>query len=338
MGGQCNNDTYFTYFRKDLAKQIKQYYDIIAWEMLDFVDIPASLAFRLSDDDVGAVLVCIDAKNNLKRLKLTHCFNVVGTGLGPLRRSTVFEYLDLELVREFEEPWLRVGDSEKRQFDEIKPCEGPVFDIVEDILREEGNSFRRFQYPYKWYNNAAEPDAKKRLYEGNKIMRAERFDQFVSDHNAVLNKFTCCLHFGCDDDDMTSFCNKLEEGDNPEDDANICIGCGTAQYSFCGHCNQILCLCNDCCHTNECMVCNVRYCPSCCKDHGLAEVTYCDDAMNCEPYCSLCRLESCKNDNDCGGCRKLIFDALLEEYNAKQALVDAQWMEIDRLRGNNNNC
>ena len=170
MGGQCNNDTYFTYFRKDLAKQIKQYYDS-AWEMLDFVDIPASLAFRLSDDDVGAVLMCIDAKNNLKRLKLTHCFNVVGTGLDPLRRSTALEYLDLELVREF---WLRVGDSEKRQFDEIKLCEGPVFDILEDILRGEGNSFRRFQYPYKWYNNAAEPDAKKRLYEGNKIMRAER--------------------------------------------------------------------------------------------------------------------------------------------------------------------
>jgi hypothetical protein len=302
---------------------------------VDFVDIPVSLASRLSGDDVGAVLVCIDAKNNLKRLKLTNCFNVVGTGLNPLRQSTVLEYLDLELVREFEEPWLQVGDSEERQFDEIKLCEGSVFDILDDILREEGNSFRRFQYPYKWYNNAAEPDARKRLYEGNQRMRAERFNQFVSDHNAVLNKFTCCLHFGCDEE-MTEFRNALEEGDNPEDEANICIDCALAQYSFCTHCNQILC--DDCCRINECCVCNVRYCPSCCKDYGLAAVTLCNDDDCFDMHCSSCRLNRCKNGSNCEWCRKLIFDALLEENIAKQALIDAQRIEIEALRQKINNC
>ena len=97
-------------FRNDLSKQIKQYYDS-QWEMMDFVDLPRALASRLTDDDVGAVLVCIDAANNLKRLKLTHCFNVAGTCLEPLRRSTVLEYLDLELVRQFERPWHRCPSS-----------------------------------------------------------------------------------------------------------------------------------------------------------------------------------------------------------------------------------
>ena len=66
---------------------------------MDFVDIPVSLASRLTDDDVGAVLVCIDAIKILKRLNLTHCFNVVGHGFEPLRSSTVLEKLDLGLYR-----------------------------------------------------------------------------------------------------------------------------------------------------------------------------------------------------------------------------------------------
>lgn len=38
------------------------------------------------------------------RLKLTHCFSVVGHGLEPLRGSTVLERIDLGLVRTFEVP------------------------------------------------------------------------------------------------------------------------------------------------------------------------------------------------------------------------------------------
>jgi hypothetical protein len=39
-------------------------------EVLDFEDI-GDLAGRISDDDIVALLVCIDAKNNLKELQLT---------------------------------------------------------------------------------------------------------------------------------------------------------------------------------------------------------------------------------------------------------------------------
>ena len=52
-------------FRDGLDAQLKLYY-LKQWEVLDFADIEKSLAIRLTDDDIGALLVCIDAKNNLK--------------------------------------------------------------------------------------------------------------------------------------------------------------------------------------------------------------------------------------------------------------------------------
>ena len=320
-----NND-----FRNSLAKQIKKYYDS-QWEVMDFVDISKSLASRLTDDDVGAVLVCIDAKNKLKRLKLTHCFNVVGIGLEPLRRSTVMEYFDLEFVRELEEPWIEIEGH--KEFDEIMLCEGPVFDVLDDILREKRNSLKRFQYPCKWYDNATEPDSIKRLPErienASQIMRDRRFNNFASNHNAVVNKFACCLYFGTAN--VGPLCISLE-ANFLHDDANVCFFCGGANYSFCSCCYEILCI--DCSDTNGCNVCDVRYCAKCCRDDEIIEsrVTFCGD-FSCPSYCSPCRLDSCKDgDNTCGECKKLAFDALLEECNAKQTQVDALQMEIDKLR------
>ena len=46
------------------------------WDILDFVDIEKSLANRLSDDDMSAVLQCINAQDVLKKLKLTGCINL----------------------------------------------------------------------------------------------------------------------------------------------------------------------------------------------------------------------------------------------------------------------
>ena len=107
---------YKAYFRKalhvtlaefsggnELGDQMSEYYNR-GWEILDFVDIPLSLASRLTDDDLDAILKCIDAKNDLKRLNLTHCFSIAGQGLEPLRGSVVLEKLDLGLVRQMQLP------------------------------------------------------------------------------------------------------------------------------------------------------------------------------------------------------------------------------------------
>ena len=60
--------------------------------------------------------------------------------------------------------------------------------------------------------------------------------------------------------------------------------------------------------------------------------------MWCEPYCSTCRLDSCKNgNNNCEGCRKIAFDALMEECLKKQSQIDAQRLEIETLNPESTN-
>jgi hypothetical protein len=66
------------------------------WDTLDFGQIEEKLARKLSDAEVEKVLLCIDAVNNLKRLKLTKCQSITGTCLEPLRGSLIIEQIDLD--------------------------------------------------------------------------------------------------------------------------------------------------------------------------------------------------------------------------------------------------
>ena len=75
-----------------------------SWDILDFGEIEKEVASRLTDDDIRAVLWCIDAGNKVKRLRLTNCFNVTGSGLEPLSGSEVIEQIDMSLVGDHEEP------------------------------------------------------------------------------------------------------------------------------------------------------------------------------------------------------------------------------------------
>ena len=56
---------------------------------LDFEDIEKSLAKKLTDADIGALLMCTNAKDTLRILKLRACVNIAGNGLEPLRGSAV---------------------------------------------------------------------------------------------------------------------------------------------------------------------------------------------------------------------------------------------------------
>jgi len=125
------------HFRELLSDQLKEYYDNEEWETLDFIDIPASVASKLTDDDIRDVLLCLDAKNKLKRLTLTNCTSVVGHFLEPLRCSTVLEKLDLGLIRQFETSYWREASERlwRKEFvvDNVSLREGPVCDIIERI-------------------------------------------------------------------------------------------------------------------------------------------------------------------------------------------------------------
>lgn len=59
---------------------------------------------RLSDGDVLAMLVCSDAIQNLKRLKVIGCLNIVGTCVSVLVGSAVLKQIDLSM-RGNEYPW-----------------------------------------------------------------------------------------------------------------------------------------------------------------------------------------------------------------------------------------
>ena len=65
---------------------------------LNFADVEKSLSSKLTDGDLHALLVCIDARNTLKRLKLAGCVNIIGRGFEPLCGSLVLEQIDLILV------------------------------------------------------------------------------------------------------------------------------------------------------------------------------------------------------------------------------------------------
>jgi hypothetical protein len=127
------------------------------WEVMDFVDTVASFAFELSDNDIGSILVCIGAKNRLRRLKLTHCFdvNVIVIGdccLGPLRSSTVLEKLDLELHRQFEQSDWNISTGGLLD----NPKLSKLMCVTSYNLLWKENSLRCLQYPYKRYDGNGE--------------------------------------------------------------------------------------------------------------------------------------------------------------------------------------
>ena len=161
--------------KNGLDQQMSEYYDG-GWEILDFVDIPKALASRLTDGDLAAILLCIDAKNNLNRLNLTHCFGIVGQGLEPLRESKVLEKLDLGLVRQIEVPQI---------FTDAQISDEIVCAILNGILSVEGNTFKRLYVP--WFGAF-----------GN-INPSERLLQFVGSHDlAFMNEKNRCAYFGSD--------------------------------------------------------------------------------------------------------------------------------------------
>ena len=67
------------------------------WGTLDFGGIEEELAIKLKDDDISTLLLCIDAVNWVKRLKLTNCVNITGVGLVPLCGSAIINQIDLSL-------------------------------------------------------------------------------------------------------------------------------------------------------------------------------------------------------------------------------------------------
>ena len=69
---------------------------------IGFEDIEEELANKLRDDDIYAILKCINARDVLKELKLTGCFSIEGHGLHPLRGSSTLDIIDVSIIKQDE--------------------------------------------------------------------------------------------------------------------------------------------------------------------------------------------------------------------------------------------
>ena len=110
-----------------------------SWDTIDLKHIQVILGRRLADSDIQWVLLCINAVNKTRSLKLTDCLSVSGAGLDPLQGSTVLESIDLSLVGVHKSPTI-----------EPEPYISTA-DVVPILkIGAEGNQLFRIQFPKKW--------------------------------------------------------------------------------------------------------------------------------------------------------------------------------------------
>lgn len=122
---------YLSYAKGHITEneRMEEYCNDANWEVLGFNDIGFN---ELTDDDIGALLVCIDAKNKLKTLRLSYCEHMNGYGLEPLIGSTVLEHIDLR--------------SKTKGLLSLMTTI-PILDRIIDI---DGNSLREIHVPNEW--------------------------------------------------------------------------------------------------------------------------------------------------------------------------------------------
>jgi len=111
---------------------------------LDFGEIEESLASKLTDDQVRDTLICIDAINNLKVLKLMGCINIEGHGLDVLRGSLVLECI------ESHKPQLKNDNLSQSN---LSP--NVIISLLESIVESPGNKLQHMYFPDIVYSDSA---------------------------------------------------------------------------------------------------------------------------------------------------------------------------------------
>jgi len=214
------------------------------WTTLDFGDIKKDLAVKLIDRDICAVLLCIDAVNRLKRLKLTNCINITGVGLEPLRGSTIIEQIDLSLVGKHQSPRLSSRPPISRDF---------VLPILDSIIEREGCSLRHVQFPSVWS-------------EGGKSIQ---FEQFRIRYNEMLdNRGVGCAKCNTNlpPGDLSWIGERIVQNFTCyECLKHFCITCtnddGEDVLGHCHNCKKGYC--TDCQKSKGCICCDFEYCVDC---------------------------------------------------------------------------
>eukprot|EP00984_Skeletonema_dohrnii_P018369 scaffold8557_cov100-Skeletonema_dohrnii-CCMP3373.AAC.9 len=344
------------------------------WSILDFGGIEEELATKLNDDDIEKVLLCIDAVNKVKRLKLTNCVNITGAGLEPLRGSLIIEQIDLSLVGEHQRP--HISPEPHISCSHVLP-------ILDSIIEREGCSLMHLQFPHVWREvPSAESEFHAFILRYNQMrgnweeigcLECNRNLPFGSDEwidGDVFDPFFYGTHsstcYGC----MKHYCYRCVI--NGEWQLGSIMGnCVMCKRDYCVDCIEMhTCRscngqnCNDCygyeCHQcNEkicskcverghrnfkCDDCNVVVCFQCCVVGGEEnKVHFCDQCS--DRCCDECRFQKFRQgEQDCAECIKRIAPLLVGECNRLyegnerlQAEVTELKREIKELKSRSRN-
>jgi len=187
-------------------------------EVLDFEDI-GDLAGRLSDDDIVALLVCIDAKNNLKQLQLTaSCKKLIGYGLA------VLEHISLELP--------------------MKCLSFVVFTSILDSIITDGNSLREIKVS-NIKHAKSKPSVRRFLAKFHKLLligdrcECEQCVNEDDDFEAKTADMICFECFWCTCEDCNDAPGRIKECDNcgltlcDDHGGSTCYSCSDFHCSAC---------------------------------------------------------------------------------------------------------
>eukprot|EP00984_Skeletonema_dohrnii_P021423 scaffold10700_cov90-Skeletonema_dohrnii-CCMP3373.AAC.2 len=259
------------------------------WSILDFGEIEKDLAAKLTDDDIEKVLLCIDAVNKVKRLKLANCVNITGAGLEPLRGSIVIEQIGLSLVAHHKSPSIYPAPPIS--------C-NHVIPVLDSIIEREGCALRHLQFPQVWRE---EPSTD------------SEFHQFLLRYNQMWENRE---HVGC-----------LECNQNLPYSGNKWIGTSThlrgygTQDHTCYDCFKHYCY--DC-KIDFCWTCQTDYCEDCTT---ISDCKYCDNSHcnDCyehechecnEKICSKCVEEQYECYN-CADCDQVLCSECIDDEDVK---------------------
>ena len=315
---------------------------------------PGHAQKRLDDVDLRAILICIDAHNNLKSLNLTGCITISGKGLEPLCGSTVLQRIDMSLVSGNYESNNHGAENMLSEADVL-----PVLNSI--ILKGEQSSLKHIQLPLKWRHKRS-TELTLFLVEYNGFLDST-YGSLICQHEwkeeGIDKKCDCVnnmeMHlwgqrYGIQtatcSDCLKHFCTDSEECDATDPSFQYCPLCQKVRMlssfllkltrfrstnklqidpnSFvkyhCDKCNYI-CTCSICDEKSSCQDCaEVNFCHEChvpfCND--------CDLVLTCSKcYKSACQdcdhvhwCESCQDFSceDCGGGGFSFCDSCEEQF------------------------
>ena len=223
---------------------------------------------RLTDADIGGILVCTKAVSNLIKLQLYQMTKITGSGLAPLGGSTVLRNLDLSIVS---------LESEKSADLKPKLSQDAVIPILWSLLKNNGNSLKHIHLPKLWFDNQTEEPCQviQLLFIqrfGDSATHEAKFDsgqvRFINQVKIDCRECRWGLYRHCRSTDTDDVWVSLESSEEiqccPECKSNYCKTHAEWNVQTCGKCKETKCTkCRGCADHFHCDSCEETLCKDC---------------------------------------------------------------------------